>query len=177
MSKRLKTLLIVMIVLCAFVLVECSILPFLVGEDVNSMIQVILIDLVLEIPLAYFLYSLIQGMVIKNNEAKGIEVSTQKKKKTKTSIKVAFIVMLVIPAILTSVMAIISILKSCAGLSGTGSKESGVTAIFGVIPIFFSDRTINSIWAIVGPIILAMVAFEFVQWLIKKIYVIIEEDF
>ena len=177
MSKRLKTLLIVMIVLCAFILVEYSILPFLVVEDVKSIMQVFLIDLILGIPLIYFLYSLIQGMSIKNNEAKGIEVPIQKKKRIKTSIKVAFIVMLVIPAILASVMGIIPILKSCASLSGTGSKESGVTAIFGVIPVFFSDRTINSIWAIVGPIILAMLAFQFVQWLIKKVYIIIEEDF
>jgi len=69
------------------------------------------------------------------------------------------------------------IYKGCKSISGKGSRESGVTAIIGVVPIFFSDRTISTIWAVVGPVIFALLAFEFIQWLFKSVYVIIEKDF
>jgi hypothetical protein len=174
MTKRLKTLLIVMIALTAFMLIEYSMLPFFAAEDSKAILGIFLIII---LPMIFFLYVLIQGMMIKSKESSGLAVPTQKKKFIKTSLKIVFLLLLVAPAVMASIGGIVLMFMGCASLSGTGSKESGVTAIVGIIPIFFSDRTINSIWAIVGPIILALLAFEFVKWLIKNIYVIIEKDF
>jgi hypothetical protein len=175
MTKRLKTLLIVMLVFAAFVLIEYLLIPIIVGDFEPLMFLVT--SILFYLPLAFILYAIIQGIIIKNKEAKRLEVPEKKKKFIKTSIQVSFFLLLVVPAVLISVGGIVLILKSCSSLSGTGSKESGVTAIFGVLPIFFSDRTINSIWVIIGPIIFVLLAFEFVKWLIKDVYKIIEKDF
>ena len=174
MTKRLKILLYVLITLTALSLIQFSTLPLLAAEDGAAVIGILTIFI---LPMVFFLYVLVQGLIIKKKESKGTAVSAGKKKFIKTSIKAAFFLILVAPAVMAAVGGVVLMFKGCFSLSGTGSRESGVTAVIGVIPIFFSDRTINSIWAIVGPIILALLAFEFVQWLIKNIYVIIEKDF
>jgi len=174
MTKRLKTLLIVMIALIAFMLIEYSTLPFLAAKDSKVIFGILLIFF---LPMVFSLYVLIQGMMIKNKESKGLAVPAQKKKFIKTSLKVVFFLLLVAPAVMASIGGMMLIFKGCASLSGTGSRESGVTAIIGVVPIFFSDRTISTIWAVVGPVIFALLAFEFIQWLFKSVYVIIEKDF
>jgi hypothetical protein len=175
MTKRLKTLLIVMIALSAFTLVQYSALPLIAaGEDKQEVAGILVI---LSLPLFLIIIALVRGFMLKSKEAKGIDVPVQKKIFAKKSVKAAFILLLVAPAVLASLGGIVLIVKSCASFAGTGSRESGVTAVFGVISIFFSDRTLSTIWALVGPLIMLVLAFQLVQWLIKKVYVIIEEDF
>jgi hypothetical protein len=174
MTKRLKILLYVLIALTILSLTQFSTLPLLVAQDGAVVIAILSVFV---LPMIFFLYVLVQGIMIKNKESRGEAVLPQKKKFIKTSIKVTFFVILVAPAVMAVVGGVVMMFKSCSSFSGSGSRDSGVTAVFGVIPIFFSDRTISTIWAIVGPVILALLAFEFIQWLIKNVYVIIEKDF